>query len=323
MSSFIQRFLILSAIIGSCISGAHADEGFDAWLREFKREAQEQGISAQTLEEAFTTTEFLDDVIELDRKQPESKLTLAQYLDKVVNDVRIEKGRELYQEHKELLEQISATYGVQPQYIVALWGIETNFGDNTGGYQVVDALATLAYDGRRSEFFRGELLKALQIIDADHITAFDMQGSWAGAMGQCQFMPSSFLSYAVDYDQDGKRDIWDTQADIFASIANYLKESGWDGAEGWGGKVRLPKDFDTSLADIKQVQPQGYWEKMGIRFVGDTAPPQDTSRSLILVGEGEHAAPYLITNNYKVLLKWNRSRYFATAVGMLADRIGE
>jgi membrane-bound lytic murein transglycosylase B len=236
------------------------DQAFQKWLTEFKQDALTKGISQQTLNEAFASTEPIDRVIELDRKQPESTLTLEEYLQKVVSAGRIRRGKELYNEHRAVLDKISAEYGVPGNYIVALWGIETSYGDNTGGFSVVDSLATLAYDGRRSEYFRSELINALKIIDADHIEAYDMDGSWAGAMGQCQFMPSSFLSYAVDYNHDGKRDIWNTQEDVFASIANYLHSSGWNNDE---------------------------------------------------------------ENNFNVLLKWNRSRYFATAVQKIAQGIIE
>ena len=237
------------------------DASYDAWLVSFKQKAREAGISEQTLEEAFAAVSTPDEtVLRLDRKQPESTMTLEQYMQKVITPSRIENGRALLTEHQAVLTQVSETYAVPPEYIVALWGIETSYGNNTGGFSIIDALATLAYDGRRSEYFGGELMNALRIIDADHIEAYDMQGSWAGAMGQCQFMPSSFLAYAVDYDGDGRRDIWNTQADVFASIANYLSRSGWNGDR---------------------------------------------------------------ENNFNVLLKWNRSRYFATAVMKIAEGIKE
>jgi membrane-bound lytic murein transglycosylase B len=301
---------------------AYTPMPFAAWLDEFKQEAREQGISQETLDEAFADTQPIDSIIELDRKQPESTLTLQQYLQKVISQDRIREGRALYQEHRELLTKIGKEYGVQPRFIVALWGIETNYGSNTGSYSVIDALATLAYDGRRSEYFRGELINALKIIDADHISAASMDGSWAGAMGQCQFMPSSFLQYAVDYDGDGSRNIWTTEADVFASIANYLHSSGWNSEQSWGGRASLPSNFDTALADIKQSRPVDEWRQLGVKRAGGKLLPQSKAPVyVILVGEGENAAPYIITENYKVILKWNRSRYFATAVGTLADLI--
>lgn len=298
--------------------------GFKRWLDDFKRDAQTQGISNQTLDDAFAETEFIGRVIELDRKQPEGTITLETYLQKAISDRRIEEGRELYSQYKDLLQEISHKYGVQPQFIVALWGIETSYGANTGGFDIIDSLATLAYEGRRAHFFRDELIKALHIVEQEHRSAAEMQGSWAGAMGQCQFMPSSFLRFAVDYDKDGKRDIWDSQADVFASIANYLDASGWDGDIGWGHAVTLPEGFDTALTDIKQEKRVREWQTLGVRTTsGGDLPNPGVRASVVMVGSGGDAAPYIIYGNYKVLLKWNRSRYFATAVGTLADEIAE
>jgi membrane-bound lytic murein transglycosylase B len=302
----------------------HNPEPFSAWLSDFRREALQEGITQKTLDEAFgDTTAPIERVIELDRKQPEGTFTLAQYLERTVNDKRVEEGRRLMVEHKKLLEEIGSRYNVEPKFIVALWGIETNFGGNTGGFSIIDSLATLAYDGRRSDFFRDELIKALRIIEEDHIEAIDMEGSWAGAMGQCQFMPSSFLQFAVDHDGDGKRDIWNNQADVFASIANYLSSSGWE-QSGWGYPVTLPAGFNATPDDIKIAKPLSEWRRSGVRQAGGGELPDTAEEaSLALVGNGADAVPYLVFNDYKVLLKWNRSRYFATAVGTLADNIGE
>lgn len=298
------------------------EQPFGMWVEEFKKTAIAEGISEATVNEAMNNAEFIDRVIELDRKQPEGTLTLEQYLKNVVNAKRIKKGREMTRQHRSLLKKIGHEYNVQPQFIAALWGVETNYGSNTGGYSLVSSLATLAYEGRRADFFRDELIKVLRISESDHIPPGDIKGSWAGAMGQCQFMPSSFLNFAVDHNKDGKRDIWHTQQDVFASIANYLKQSGWNDKEGWGREVKLPEDFDMALADIKTAKPMSEWKKLGVhRSNGKPLPAGDTPMSLAMVGEGEDAVPYLVTGNYKVLLKWNRSRFFATAVGQLSDRI--
>ena len=298
------------------------DSAFRVWLENFKRDAVKDGISRQTLDDAFEGVKPIPRIIELDRKQPESTITLAQYLDKIVNTKRISTGREMLGEHRETLDKISAEYGVQPEYIVALWGIETNYGANTGGYRTVAALATLAYDGRRSEFFRSELLKVLHITEDDHIPPGEIQGSWAGAMGQCQFMPSSFFNFAVDYNGDGRRDIWNTDDDVFASIANYLSKSGWESGTGWGFQVNLPKGFDKNLADVKHSRLLSEWKKLGLKPSGNDIWPENPSEAfLIFAGEGKDAKPLLVSKNYKVILLWNRSRYFATAVGMLAEGI--
>ena len=292
---------------------------FSDWLDDFKKDAREAGISDRVIDDALSDISPDENVVALDRKQPEGTMTLKQYLARTVTDSRIARGRELMESHRELLEKIGRQYGVQPRFIVALWGIETNFGDNTGNFSTIEALATLAYEGRRADYFRDELIKALKILQAEGMSASDMDGSWAGALGQCQFMPTSFLQYAVDYDKDGKRDIWHDEADVFASIANYLSSSGWDDQEGWGRPVVPAAGFNPALADIKTEKKLSEWKKLGIKKL----PAGDRKASLIFVGEGEEAKPYIIYGNYKVLLKWNRSRYFATAVGTLADKIVE
>ena len=218
-----------------------------------------------------------------------------------------------------MLNRIGAQYGVQPRFIVALWGIETDFGRNTGGFGVITALATLAHDGRRSEYFRGELLNALKIIDAGHIAAGDMKGSWAGAMGQSQFMPSSFLSYAVDQNGDGRRDIWTTQEDVFASIANYLASVGWKDDQTWGRAVRLPQSFNQSLVGLETVKPIGAWQSIGVRRPNGTDLPTRQLSASIIQPDGAGTRAYMVYDNFRTTLKWNRSTYFALAVGRLSD----
>lgn len=299
-------------------------KSFTAWLSEFRQEARSKGISSETLNAAFKGVQPNDTIIRLDRKQPEGSITLARYLKNTVTPQRVRKGRELMHQYRSLLHEIGRKYGVQPRFIVALWGIETNYGSNTGGFDVINALATLAYDGRRSEFFRGELLNALKIIEQDHITADEMQGSWAGAMGQCQFMPSTFLAFAVDYDKNGRHDIWNSKADIFASIAHYLQSLGWRDDENWGRKVKLPRHFSHSRFDMDKVKTVSEWKKQGVRKAdGSPLPESHIQASMIEVGEGKDARAYMVYHDFKALLHWNRSRFFATAVGTLADRIGK
>ena len=215
--------------------------------------------------------------------------------------------------------EISKRYGVQPRFIVALWGIESSFGEGSGKFPVVAALATLAYDGRRSAFFRRELMNALKIIDQDHFDPKDMLGSWAGAMGQSQFMPSSFLLYAVNYSGDGRRDIWHSRPDVFASIANYLSQSGWHGDESWGRAVRLPAKFDPALIGLNVRKSMREWQRLGVqRSDGGVLPARDTVASVLRPG-GEDGPALLVFDNFRVLMKWNSSSYFASAVGFLAD----
>ncbi|HSK40595.1 MAG TPA: lytic murein transglycosylase, partial [Arenibaculum sp.] len=224
-------------VLGWSAGNAGAATDFAAWVGDLRREAVGRGISTCVLDAALHGVAPLPRVIELDRKQPERTITFARYLDRVVTPARVRRGRALHAEHRALLEEIGHRYGVQPRFIVALWGIETDFGRNTGGFDVIAALATLAYDGRRSAYFRSELLDALEILEQGHVRPEAMKGSWAGAMGQCQFMPSSFRRYAVDADGDGRRDIWSTLPDVFASTANYLGQAGWNPRYTWGREV--------------------------------------------------------------------------------------
>lgn len=322
MSKIIS--LIATAAFCAASSFAYAnDVSFESWLRDFRQEARNAGISESTLSSLDGISE-IDRVIELDRKQPESTVTFEQYIAKVINQTRINKAQELYDEHRDMLNRIGKKYGVQPRFIVALWGIESNFGGNMGGFNPIDALATLAYDGRRSEYFRGELLAALRIIDAGNTSYDEMKGSWAGALGQCQFMPSTFLHYAVDEDGDGRKDIWETQEDVFASIANYLRAIGWNDSETWGRAVSMHGALSSELLDIKKTKTLSEWSALGVtKRNGEALPEKVVHASLIGVNKNNQKPLYLVYGNYKVLLKWNRSRYFATAVGTLADSIEE
>lgn len=308
--------LLLFAVPGSA-------EDFQIWLGKLRVEAEGKGISQSVLDEALAGIQPIPRVIELDRRQPEFTLTFTQYRDRVVPQSRIKKGRVKYQENRDLLEEIGGKIGVQPRFIVALWGIETDFGRVTGGFKVIPALATLAHDGRRSAYFRKELLNALQILHEGHIAPKEMMGSWAGAMGQSQFMPSSFLAHAVDYDGDGRRDIWTTRPDVFASAANYLAKSGWRADQTWGREVKLPRDFDFALADLKVRKPIGGWQALGVRQPdGGDLPTRQLSASIVLPEKGKMSPAYLVYSNYRTTLRWNRSTYFALAVGLLSDGIG-
>ena len=299
------------------------DQAFSSWLKELRAEASQRGIQAATLDAALQDVEMLPRVIELDRKQPEVTLTFAQYLQRVIPDTRVRKGRQLLKQHQTLLSQVAEEYGVPAPIIVALWGIESDYGRRTGGFSVISALATLAYDGRRSAYFRRELLHALQILDEGHIAPGQMTGSWAGAMGQSQFMPSSFINRAVDYNDDGRRDIWTTLDDVFASTANYLAHAGWRKGQLWGREVKLPADFDTSLAGLEVQKPLAEWQELGVRQAnGHDLSTVNIQASIVLPSEAAEPA-YLVYPNYRVFLKWNRSTYFALAVGQLADRLDE
>ena len=322
---FISRYLITVTIISFFVQGfgtkAVAEE-FNTWLDTLKIEARSKGISQSTIESSLSGIKPIPRVIELDRKQPEFTLTFKEYLRRVVSDRRIRIGKAKLVEHEKLLAEITIKYGVQPRYIIALWGIETDFGRITGGFPVISSLATLAYDGRRSKFFRKELFLALKIVDKGHITAKDMLGSWAGAMGQNQFMPSSFHAYAVDYNKDGSKDIWKTLPDIFASIANYLSKSGWQGDQTWGRPVNIPDKFSQKLLGRKIKKGLNQWHELGVRKLsGKDLPKRNLLSSIIRPEKGMVGPAFVVYHNYGVILKWNRSNYFATAVGTLSDKI--
>lgn len=315
---FAVLFAFLFVAVASTSTAAANEKPFGLWVQEFEAEARSQGIPQALLDQVFNDFEPIKRIIELDRTQPESTKTLSKYLQTAVSDSRVRQGRTLYQQNKTLLEKIGKAYNVQPQFIVALWGIETNYGQVTGGFNVPRALATLAYDGRRADFFRDELMKSLHIIEQGHITFDLMKGSWAGAMGQSQFMPTSFLNWAVDYDGDGHKNIWTSKADVFASIANYLAQHGWNGQTEWGRQVRMPAG--KAFAD-KQTQPLVAWKAAGVRNVSGAVLPDGPMNATLQMPSGDTDNIYLTHGNYEVLLKWNRSRYFASAVCTLADRI--
>jgi membrane-bound lytic murein transglycosylase B len=318
---FRRSALGLAFLIATAASAAANDVDFPTWLAALKQEARQAGVRDATLERAFAGVQPIARVIELDRKQPEKTMTFAQYMERVVTQTRITEARRKLDENRALLDTISRHFGVQPRFIVALWGIETNFGQNMGSFPVVASLATLAYDGRRSTFFRKELLNALKILDDGHIAPTAMLGSWAGAMGQSQFMPSSFLAYAYDWNGDGRRDFWGTREDVFASIANYLAKSGWKGNAGWGGEVRLPPSFDARLAGLEMKKPLDFWRGVGVQHPDGRALEAAPGEASVVLPGGNEGPALLVTDNYRTILKWNNSVYFASAVGYLADNL--
>jgi membrane-bound lytic murein transglycosylase B len=317
----IASIACLALILIRPAGAAEAD--FATWLGGVRQEALSRGIRAATLDRALAGLQPIPRVLELDRRQPETTLRFDEYLQRVVTPARVATARQRLSENRALLDEIGGKYGVQPRFIVALWGIESDFGRLTGGFPVVAALATLAYDGRRSAFFRGELMAALKILDHGDVTPEAMVGSWAGAMGQSQFMPSSFLTYAVDYHGDGRRDIWHRREDVFASIANYLSRIGWRGDQNWGREVRLPPGFDMAQAGIETRKPLREWQRLGLRRSdGGDLPTLEASASLVRPG-GNAGPALLVYDNYRAILKWNNSLFFASAVGYLADRMEE
>lgn len=315
------RFLGFFFLLLLLLPDPAAATDFESWLRDLRREAGEKGISEKTLDQALTGIAPIPRVLELDRKQPEFSRTLWGYLDLTITEKRIQQGRDLLVVHEQLLAETEKKYGVQPRFLVAFWGLETNFGSNLGGYPVISALATLAHDPRRSAFFRQELFHALTILDQGHISATDMMGSWAGAMGQVQFMPSTFVRFAVDGDNDGRRDIWGSLPDAFSSAANFLSSSGWEAGKSWGREVRLPEGFDLNLIDMKISNTLSQWRALGVRETDGYPLPLSREKASLLLPAGFDGPAFLVFKNYRTILNWNRSNLYAIAVGHLADRL--
>jgi membrane-bound lytic murein transglycosylase B len=272
-------------------------------------------------------------VIERDRAQAETVLPLETYISRQLTAARVRTGRQMLGTHRQLLDSIEQKYGVPPRYIVAIWGVESNYGRFTGVRPTIAALATLAWDPRRAARFRRELFDALDILNRGHIELPKMRGSWAGAMGQPQFMPSSYLRFAEDFDSDGRRDIWTSHADIFASVANYLKGNGWTTGQRWGREVRVSADAARRIeADVPRrdgscsasrnmsaVLPLARWQELGVRTIEGAALPAADQNASLVSGTRRH---FLVYGNYDTLLEYNCAHAYALTVAMLGDRIG-
>lgn len=312
------------------------EERYERWLAELIDEARERGISESLIRNVLEPVRPIPRVISNDRSQAEFVETLDQYLERRVTDWRITTGRQRMAEHAGLLQRITREYGVPGRYIVAIWGIETNYGNFTGGTDVVRALVTLAFDPRRADYFRRELFAALQILEEGHISHEQMVGSWAGAMGQSQFMPGSFLDHAVDFDEDGRRDIWQSEADVLASIANYLNQRGWQTGQVWGRPVQLPPGFDPQDDRWQQSGYQGScsvlrrhsvrlplseWQEAGIRQEDGSDLPEAVMRASVIQPDGPEGQAFLVYNNFRTILGYNCANSYALAVSLLADQL--
>ena len=285
-----RRLVCLAAALSPALARAQSpDPKFSGWLAGLRADALRAGVDQGTLDNAFSNVELIPRVMELAHNQPEFKMSFDEYLAVVVSPERVTRGRALLKENRALLSRFAGSYGVPESILTALWGIESNYGTRLGDFEVVSALATLAYNGFRAKFFREQLIAALRIVSQGHIGLHGMKGSWAGAMGQCQFIPTSFLAYAADGDGDGRKDIWTSKADVFASIANYLHRVGWRPGEGWGEEVAA-----------------GTPARKGERIVRPA---------------GAKGPAYRTTENFRVILRWNQSDFFGLAVGILSDRI--
>jgi membrane-bound lytic murein transglycosylase B len=318
-AGMLTRRLLLAAIPATAAVNAQAaSDSFAGFLAGLRAEARRAGISAVTLDRALAGLSPNPKVLERDRHQPEFTMTWAQYRALVITDKRIDTGRIAVRDNRSLLSAVQAKYGVGPAVITGIWGLESGFGAQTGDFHVVEALATLAWDGRRASFFRPELMAALKILDHGDVTPARMTGSYAGAMGQPQFMPTSFLRYAVDFEGNGRRDIWTSRADVLGSIANYLAQSGWRAGETWGQAVAVPTAFAT---DATGRRPLADWVRLGVRPMDGSWRATADTVSAVLLPDGAAGAAFVVYPNFGAIRRYNPSDFYALAVGLLGDAL--
>lgn len=314
-----SALLAAAATLAAGPGGTVAQDSFGSFVAGVMAEARRSGIRDATLSAAFAGVGPNQRVIELDRRQPESSMTWPEFRAKIIPATRLQAARDNYGREQALLARVEQRFGVDGHVIVAIWGAETAFGAIRGNYRLVEALSTLAWEGRRGPFFRKELMNVLRILDAGDVTPAKALGSWAGAMGQPQFMPSSFLTYAVDFDGDGRRDIWESKPDVFGSIANYLARSGWRSGEPWGQAIRLPPGFNASGAGRDNKRPLGEWSRQGVtREDGRPFGRSDVMGGVLLPG-GLGGDAFMVYTNFNVIRRYNPSDFYALTVGLLAD----
>ena len=328
MAAFSRSILIRAIPVLACPGIAQAQQGsFEAFVAAIRREAAAAGVSQATLSRAFQGVRPNERVLELDRRQAEFTLSWEQYRDGRLSQQRIDHGRRAFFEHNALLQQVEQRSRVSRRVVLGIWGLETNYGGFSGNFRVIEALATLAWEGRRAAFFRAELLAALRILDAGHIAPERMIGSHAGAMGQPQFMPTSFERLAVDFDGDGRRDIWTNTGDALGSIANYLARSGWREGEGWGFEILVPAGFDMNLVEpsrpraAEEWRSLSDWARMGVQRA-DGRPLGNGRGGIILPANQQTGRQvFMALPNFHAIRRYNPSNFYALVVGMLGERV--
>jgi membrane-bound lytic murein transglycosylase B len=320
--------LLFPLFLSCCLVAAESEkaqaaknQAFQQCIAGLQTRAAEAGVPEKIRKGVLSKASFLERIISYDRNQPEFVQTLAAYFNKRVTDWRVAKGREMLVKHTDFLATLTATYGVPAPYLIAFWGLETNYGSYKGKIPTINSLVTLACDKRRSEYFAGELVQALLLMDRENLSIEDMQGSWAGAMGHTQFMPSAYMLYAKDGDNDGKKDLWNSELDALASAANFLVKLGWKTGFKWGREVSLPKVFDYQLAGKDRRQPVSFWAKEGVRSASGHELAHSDVQSSLLIPSGHMGPTFLVYDNFDIILRWNNSEYYGIAVGHLADRI--
>ena len=316
-----RRYLLASAIpaVLSATAFGSPPESFASFLTGIRAEARRTGIMPATLERAFAGVSANQKVLERDRHQPEFTMTWARYRALVINDKRISDGRQAIAANLSLFQKVEQRYGVSSGVIAGIWGLESSFGTGTGDYRVVEALATLAWDGRRASFFREELMAALKILDHGDVMPGAMTGSYAGAMGQPQFMPSSYLRYAVDFEGHGRRDIWNSKPDVLASIANYLARSGWRDGGTWGQPVTVASGIDAPGRDSKR--PLSEWIRSGVRPVSGRWVARADTQAGLVAPDGAGGETFVVFDNFAAIRRYNPSDFYAIAVGLIGDQV--
>lgn len=321
LSLAVPALLMTSPALAENTDTPLNEETFRQCVTTLEKDAIAAGLPEQVVKENLAGVSLNEKVIELDRSQPEFTSSFADYYTRRVSDTRVNTGRERYRELQPLLRELTREYGVPGHYLVAFWGLETNYGGYLGYIPTLDALATLACEGRRGEYFKGELFNALRILQAGDVELKNMQGSWAGAMGQTQFMPAIFLRYAIDHDGDGRRNLWGSQKDALASAANFLRDLGWEKEQRWGREVSLPDNFDYALTGLGVKRSLAEWGKLGVRMPDGSPLPAVDMQAAVIVPSGHNGPAFLAYQNFRVIMGWNRSVAYAIAVGRLADRI--
>ena len=316
----------LASLLLFCLQPAQAQaldqQSFSLCVAKLRKQAQQEGIPAQVISDSLANAQLDPKVVELDQSQPEFTTSFADYFTRRVSEKRIQQGQQYRKKLAPLLKQLTREYGVPGRYLLAFWGLETNYGSFIGNTPTLNALATLACEGRRGDYFSKELINALRIIQAGDVSPAQMKGSWAGAMGQVQFMPAIFLRYAVDRDGDGRRDLWGNTDDALASAAHFLQGLGWQREQRWGREVLLPKDFDFSKVGLNQHYTLAQWNNLGLRMINGRPLAKDVDwQASLLLPSGHRGPAFLVYPNFRVIMSWNHSEAYSLAVGRLADRI--
>lgn len=313
--------LLCLGLIASPVQG-ETQEPFSACVTDLKKQAVSAGVSEPLVASVMTGMEPRERILELDRSQPEFTASLADYMGKRITPERVEQGRQLLKKHSDMLAEVARDTGVPPHYLVAFWGMETNFGSYFGRVPIPEALTTLACDQRRSDYFTRELIAALTILDQGHVSRETMKGSWAGAMGHMQFMPSVYRAHAVDGDGDGRIDLWGSVPDAMTSAGHFLEHMGWQRGERWGREVLLPRDFDYHQAQGRNEKASlAHWRELGITDAFGNPLPKADMEAALLLPSGHEGPAFLVYENFHIIMGWNRSEFYALAVGHLADRI--